>query len=144
MRRFGVVTEIECDYELQGLTGGTAEIPKDANAFYELFIKDKNGNLIDVPVLISNFRDFEGDTPNTDLDMDNSRLVKRFFISDTISGIDAQGGYLSGEKSPLFIRYAKSVKLRVQLDPNTQEHILMPLLYIEFEERPVNSINADT
>lgn len=107
MKRFGVVTEIRCDYELSGLTGGTNEIPKDANAFFELFIKDRTGNLINVPVLISNFRDLEGNTPNTALDVDNSRLVNRFFISDTISGIDAQGGYLSGEKSPIFIRYAK-------------------------------------
>lgn len=139
-----MVTEIRCEYELKSLTGGTNEISKDANAFFELFIKDQNGNLINVPVLISNFRDFEGNTPNTDLNMESSRLVKRFFISDTISGIDAQGGYESGDKAPLYIRYAKSVKLRVQLDPNTEEHILMPLLYIDFEERPVNSINSDT
>lgn len=93
-------------------------------------------------MLISNFRDFEGDQPNLSLNQETSRLVKRFFISDTISGIDSQGGYVAGDKSPLYIRYAKSVKLRVQLSSDVEEHILTPLLYLDFEERPVNTINA--
>ena len=61
MKRFGVVTENECDYELKQLTGGSkSSLPKDANAFYELYVKDDQGNLIDVPVLVKNFRDKDG------------------------------------------------------------------------------------
>jgi len=78
--------------------------------------------------------------PNIDLDYDTSRLVHRFFISDTISGIESQGGFKSGDKPTTVIRYAKSVKLRVQLDPNKPESIRRPLLYITFEERIANTI----
>jgi hypothetical protein len=39
MKRFGVVTENICEYELAGLTGGSFDLlPKDANAFYELYV----------------------------------------------------------------------------------------------------------
>jgi hypothetical protein len=38
--------------------------------------------------------------------------VRRFFISETISGINTLGGYLSSA-APNVIRIAKSVKLRV-------------------------------
>lgn len=103
-----------------------------------------NGTLIDVPVLISNFKDASGNTPNQELNLDTSRLVRRFIISDTISGIDSTGGYLN-KKAPTVIRYAKSVKLRVQLDPLKEEHIRRPLLYITYEERLTSSIGiSDT
>ena len=46
------------------------------------------------------------------MDYDNSRLVHRFIISDTISGIYSLGGY-NNEAVPTIIRYAKSAKLRV-------------------------------
>lgn len=65
MKRFGVVTENICDYELSSLTGGrTSSLPKDANAFYELYVEDDSGSLVNVPVLVTNFRDaFDGE-PN--------------------------------------------------------------------------------
>jgi hypothetical protein len=59
--------------------------------------------------------------PNTDPSSSGVKLVHRFFISDTISAIDAQGGYKSGDKQPIYIRYAKNVKLRVQLDDDAPE-----------------------
>lgn len=61
------------------------------------------------------------------MDYENSRLVHRFFISDTISGIDSLGGY-NNEAVPTVIRYAKSAKLRVQLDPGSNGKIRRPLL----------------
>lgn len=88
MKRFGIVTENICDYELTGLVGGTNEVPKDVNALYEMFISDEDGNLVDVPVLLSNYRDIDGDQPNLKL-TDDSKLVHRFFISETVSGIEA-------------------------------------------------------
>lgn len=124
------------------MVGGASQISKGANAFYEMFIQDLDGNLIDVPVLVSNFRDSDGQTPNTDGLTDNSKLVHRFFISDTISAIDAQGGFAAGDKLPIYIRYAKSVQLRVQLDDN--EQIKRPILYITYEEYAVDTINSDT
>jgi hypothetical protein len=96
--------------------------------------------LIDVPVLITNFVDSKGKFPNADgLDFDNSRLVHRFFISETISGINTLGGYL-GNAPPNVIRIAKSVKLRVQEDTATAEQIKRPVLLITYEEVPVSYI----
>lgn len=40
------------------------ELPRRANRFYELFLVDYNGNLVDVPVLISNINSKAGDFPN--------------------------------------------------------------------------------
>lgn len=42
------------------MVGGADQVPKDVNTVYEMFIKDEAGNLIDVPVLISNLRDIDG------------------------------------------------------------------------------------
>lgn len=61
-------------------------------------------------------------------------------ISDTISGIDINNGYLQ-QNVPVVIRYAKSVQLRVQLDPNSSGKIRRPLLQIEYEERFTSQIS---
>lgn len=111
MKRFGIVTKNDCNYDLINLSRGK-NLPKDANAFFELYITDSSKNLVNVPVLITNYIDSTGASPNTDLNLQTSRLVKRFFISDTISGIDNSGGYANGV-APKVIRYAKSVMLRV-------------------------------
>lgn len=69
MKRFGIVTEKKCDYELINLVGGKDDIPKDANAFYEIFIRDAQGNLIDVPVVVTNLIDIDQETPNEPFNM---------------------------------------------------------------------------
>ena len=69
-----------------------------------------------MPVLIKNFRDSDGAAPNEDYNYDSSRLVHRFFIYDTISGIK-QGSYVDNA-SPSIVRIASSVKLTVQMDPD--------------------------
>lgn len=144
MKRFGVVTENTCEFEVSYLTGGKrSSLPKDANAFYELYVKDDAGNLINVPVLVTNFRDAFDNEPNKEMDYESSRLVHRFFISDTISGIDSLGGY-NNEAVPAVIRYAKSAKLRVQINPGSNGKIRRPLLQLDFEERFTSQINRDT
>ncbi len=61
MKQFGVITENSCEYDLTNLAQGLSGVlPKGANKFYELFLQDKDGNLIDVPVLITNFVDSKG------------------------------------------------------------------------------------
>lgn len=63
-------------------------MPRDRNVFFDLFLEDGTGELIDIPIMIKNFRDRRGNMPNTDNKIDsNSRLVRRFFIYDTVSGI---------------------------------------------------------
>jgi len=75
------------------LIGGS--LPETANKFYEMFIEDTDGTLIDVPVRVWTLIDASGDTPNA---ADNEALyvlVRRFFIFDTVSGIEGAGEYLN-------------------------------------------------
>jgi hypothetical protein len=61
MKEFGVVTKNECNFELFKLkTDAQTQLPLDANVFFELFLEDRNKNLVAVPVAISNFRDIDG------------------------------------------------------------------------------------
>lgn len=65
MLRFGVLTENVCDFSLSSLVQWNPDnLPAEANAFFDLFIQDEKGNLIDVPVLITNFKDKNGNMPN--------------------------------------------------------------------------------
>jgi hypothetical protein len=57
MMRFGAVTESICEFELgQLIEVNSKDMPREANYFFDLYIKDRNGNLIDVPIAIRNYR----------------------------------------------------------------------------------------
>lgn len=90
MLKFGAVTKNTCSFALDDLVKwDPSNLPSEANNFFELFLEDRNGNLVDIPVLIKNFRTSDGDTPNSGSDLSDSwRFTRRFFIFDTISGID--------------------------------------------------------
>jgi hypothetical protein len=146
MTKFGVLTQNFCEFEIFDLIkNDPATLPIDANSFFELYIEDANKNLVDVPVLIRNFRDFDKSNPNDkfDFDYDNFRFVHRFFIYDTISGIETQGGY-KANADPKYIRYAESVVLTIQLDPNVDERIRKPFLVIKYKEYATTNIEKDT
>lgn len=51
-RRFGTTTNQECNYDLSKLVSTNSLKPNNVNIFYELFLVDSNGNLIDVPIMI--------------------------------------------------------------------------------------------
>ena len=89
MRKFGVVSEVSCDIELSQLAVklDSLQLSSEANTFFELYLSDYEGNLIDVPVLMETFQDSEEEFPNLKFDIDKNRLVHRFFLFDTISGI---------------------------------------------------------
>ena len=58
MKQFGVVTLNKCEFELDLLKfNDNQTLPIDSNVMFELYIQDRNGYLIDVPVLITNFKD---------------------------------------------------------------------------------------
>ena len=102
MKEFGVVTRNECEFELFKLTENDADtLPTDANAFFELYIEDQAGDLKEVPVLIKNFRDGAGEYPNKAPELVD-RLVHRFFIYDTVSGVVGE----AENASPEVVRYA--------------------------------------
>ena len=51
----GTTVQFKCTYDLQSLISKLDYVtPRSANRFYELFLVDYNGDLIDVPVLITN------------------------------------------------------------------------------------------
>lgn len=132
MTTFGVISSITCNIQPLDLKRNEEQsLPETANAFFELYIEDANKNLVDVPVLIKGFRDVNGDKPNQSLNYESSRLVHRFFMYDTISGIEKDGGYKE-LKEPQYIRYASSVRLTVQMDPDKEERIRKPLLEIDY------------
>ncbi len=98
MMKFGAVTQSQCEFEISKLfKQNSFDLPREANMFFELFIQDRNKNLIDVPVLIRNYRNRKGELVNTGSQLSDSwRLVRRFFVYDTVSGIDQPDGYVKG------------------------------------------------
>ena len=73
--------------------------------------------MVDIPVLVRQLRTSSGATPNiNDNDKSNWQLTRRFFIADTRSGLNTnypQTGNISDSVTPLNIRFAKSIELRV-------------------------------
>lgn len=114
-------------------------LPDTANYFYELYILDERGNLIDIPVIISNYVDENDQKPNATLNKETSQLFRRFFIFDTISGITGSGDYKKNVE-PSIVRYATDIKLSIALDPDNQESILKPLLWITYKEKRTSII----
>lgn len=111
MLRFGTVTESYCSFDLtQLITGGS--LPDNANYFFDLFVQDSSGNLIDVPIIITNFIDSTSKTPNTGSAFSNSwRLVRRFMMYDTISS--------TNNGIATYVRWASSIKFKITLDLNS-------------------------
>ena len=66
MGHFGVTTKMNCELDLNPLIvkNQTSLDFMDANSFFELYLQDKNGDLIPVPVVINNFRDIDNQFPN--------------------------------------------------------------------------------
>lgn len=55
---FGTTIVNSCTFDLSRLTSlNEYDHPRNENMFYEPYIQDYNGNLIDVPVLIRNIFD---------------------------------------------------------------------------------------
>jgi len=141
--RIGTTVEILCTFDLGRLVSSNKyDLVKNANMFYELYLLDYNGNMIDVPTLISNVVSDTGNTPNGQNDSSKWILTRRFFIFDTKSGIK-DGEYPDGV--PQVVRYPKTMTLKVQLDQRegNEEMISVPYLFIEYRERTASYINEN-
>lgn len=63
--RFGTTVDNSCQFDLSRLTSTSAyDHFKNENIFYEMYLQDFNGDLIDVPVLVQNMQDRNGNRPN--------------------------------------------------------------------------------
>lgn len=129
----GTTVEISCNYDLAQLVSTKSfEMPRKANRFYELYLVDYNGNLVDVPIKITNINSEAGDFPNLEDNENRWILTRRFFIFDTKSGIAIEDW---PQGPPTVIRYAKEMILKINLDTKHEEMINVPYLQIEYRER---------
>jgi len=141
MLKFGAITDNQCDYHLNNLLD-RERIPEIANDFFDLYVQASDGSLIDVPVLVTNLRDADGLTPNT-LESSSWRLTRRFFMYDTISGIEEVNGF-TNLSTPSIVRWASDVKLKTMLDPDVSSNIYIPYLEITYSEKETTVIHTDT
>jgi meckelin len=70
--------------------------------------------------------------------------VRRFFIYDTISGIDTPNGYTTPGTIPRVVRWASTIKFKVTLEDSSPERIYTPYVEIEYRERMSNMIHEGT
>lgn len=88
MFRIGVTQQFWCDFDLKHLISeNKRERPLTENIFFELYLRDYNDDLIDVPILVENSADASGAKPNQQDNKSSWTLTRRFFLFDTISGI---------------------------------------------------------
>lgn len=111
-RRFGRTLINSCNFDLAKLITTSSIKPSNINIFYEIFLVDSNGDLIDVPIAIHNYKDAAGNNPNKGIDYAGKKFVRRFFMYDTVSGIEGSGEYNKGKKTSTVVRYAESITFR--------------------------------
>jgi hypothetical protein len=143
--RFGTTIVNSCTFDVSNLISSNVyDQPRTENFFYEMYIQDFNGDLIDVPVNIRNFNDLNGNNPNTESAPSSGyRLVRRFFIYDTKSGVEGSNSYKNGGISTV-VRYPKTITLTVSLDSSQDEMIFVPLLTIDYRERSKTYIASNS
>lgn len=72
MFKFGTVYQDSCSFYIEELVSDVQAPPSETNIFYELFLQDGENELVDVPVLITNYRNEEGRNTNTGSTVRNS------------------------------------------------------------------------
>ncbi|XP_012263397.3 meckelin [Athalia rosae] len=135
--RFGINTEKFCVTTAKKLSNMKMEFFEP----YLRFTDGRNVSLYPLPVLIRN-------TNKEQTDASGWRLVRRFFIIDTISGIKALPSSFNTEfkrdKHPSIMRYAKSIHLLIKVqNKEDQGKIFPPLIILEYDELPMEHIRRN-
>ena len=118
----------------------TIELP-NINVFFELFLVDYNGDLIDVPVLINNFVDAGLTYPNREsTDLADFRFVRRFFLYENVSAIEGTGEYLNPTKPPTYVTFIHESRLVFELDRDSDETIYVPYLHLFYRSIETSSV----
>lgn len=143
-KRFGVQLQIKCTFPINELktTPNNLGARREANKFYELYLEDATGKLINVPILVSNYMTEDQKFPNKEANKDQWVFSRRFFIYDTVSGI-RPGGFQSADGFPDYIRWAYRIVLKVTMDQDeidSSKKLLRPYLEVEYREREVSTI----
>jgi len=123
----------DCKFDVTKLLDTT--MPKQTNIFYDMFLEDYNGDLIDIPVYIKNLNNVR----NKDVEKSKRVLSRRFFIFETITGV------VTGQENepPKYLRIATSIKLKIRLDEKNPEQIYPPFLEIQYMEIAKSSWETD-
>ena len=120
---------------------------REANTFFEVFLEDSNGELIDIPVIMTNWdsgkktiEDPSRSRPNINHDsiVDEWQMVRRFFIIDTITGIK------DVKTEPSYVRWAQTLEFKIQLDQNKEGSIYRPYIVVYYQEKNVETITKGT
>lgn len=115
--------------------------------FYEIFLKDysKEGELIDIPILISNIinKSYPGQLNNS-TDINDWILTRRFFIQDSISSIQGDGSFLQDNSIPIIFRFASEIKIIITLQNVSSPRIYVPYIQIYYYNKLVTSIKENT
>jgi Meckelin (Transmembrane protein 67) len=136
--KIGNTVESKCQFDLSQLISDK-KLNKfnQANYFYEVFLVDTDGSLIDIPVLVTNMMTSSGTQPNQQEDASKWLLTRRFYLFDTISAV-RENEYPSGV--PTSIQYASNIELLVNLDNINEEKLYVPLLKVTYRSRAVSII----
>jgi len=113
MMAIGTSVQRKCAFDIS-LLKKKLTWPSHTNGFFDAFLVDYDGKLIDVPVK-----------------MKDGNLYRRFFLYDTVSGISETNGYINGA-SPDHYRYAEEILLKIVLDETEPEQIYTPYLQIKY------------
>lgn len=100
--------------------------------------------MVDVPVLIRNYKEPLGQGPNVgSIPLDTWKFTRRFTIFDSYTGISEPNGFKNGEK-PKYVRWADTVIIKVTLDPTQPEKIFRPYVILSYKEKDSSLINSQT
>lgn len=128
-REFGTNINIACSLDL------TQFFNMKKNSFYEMYFIDESDNIIDVPILVTNYMVSGGNTPNSETKSKSGwKLTRRFFIYDNLSGISTEGGYETGAR-PEIVQYLNRAKLVFTLRSDKEQQIYVPYLVLTYKSR---------
>ena len=143
-RRVGLGIVDLWEFNLKDLVDRTIHLD-NLNYFFELFLVDYNGDLIDVPVLIDNFIDSGTTYPNRESgNLDSWRFVRRFFLYENVSAIVGDGEYLNPTKPPQYVRFIHESRLVFEMDIDEDEQIYVPYLHIWYRSINTTDLTTDT
>lgn len=94
--------------------------------FYDPYIVDALDRLYPIPVYVRNYQDASDFLINQDGSFLNDILVRRFFMTDIATTMGDSEHYM---------RYAKSMKIVVNLRPDAENNIFPPYIDIEYADR---------
>ncbi|CAI2379959.1 unnamed protein product [Moneuplotes crassus] len=138
-RRFGTSVTAHCSFNVSKLIDSSIQ-PNNTDVFYDLWLKDTDGDYIDVPVKINNYIDSNNGRPNQKSDRSSWKLTRRFFLYDTKSGLTGTDAYKNGVLYGTYIRWVDKVKMIIELNTDGNDQIFVPYVELEYRAKALTFI----